>query len=340
MLVSDFDYELPPELIAQVPTEPRDSARLLVFERQTGQITHRHVYDLPNLIPPATVIVANNSKVRPSRLWGRRGSREVEILLLERTTAGYTCLLGGAGAKPGTRLTLFGQKAGLTQLPFDAVVLAVLPGHGMTTHEIRFNGDVELYAEVPLPPYISSRASEPERYQTTFAKDIGSAAAPTAGLHFTPELIHRLVSDGNSWAEVTLHVGLGTFLPLRKDVVTDNRLHVEQCHVSPEVARLVNSERPVLAIGTTSARTLESHVRDSIIVPGWKETELFIYPGYHFTAFDLLLTNFHLPKSSLLLLVAAFIGGENSRETLLRIYAEAIEEQYRFFSFGDAMLIV
>lgn len=355
MRLAELDFVLPQELIAQTPAEPRDSARLLVYRRDHDQILHAHVRDLPDLLPEQALLVANNSKVRRSRLYGKSATgKAVEILLLERLEGtSYRCLLGGSrGLEKGMTLPLYadhrlGEALGLTAAirgreSHPAMTTFILELAGKNPH-----GTVEESAQVPLPPYIAPGRSRPDQYQTIYAKELGSAAAPTAGLHFTPELLGRLRDSGREWAEVTLHVGLGTFLPLRQERVEDNVLHTEETFVSPQAAAQVNAAkqtgRPVVAIGTTSCRTLEAHWQDGQLETGASRTQLFIYPGYRFQAVDGLLTNFHLPKSSLLLLVAALLG-DSSTETavvrLRRLYAAAIAERYRFYSFGDAMLIL
>lgn len=349
MQVSDFDYHLPKELIAQTPAVPRDSARLLVYNRQRGELHHKHISDLPDLLPPS-VVVANNSKVRRSRLWGiTSDEKEIEVFILEPLRKNeYRCVLGGTRHKKLIKqsIKLFSDPGRTTLLDLKAEVLGSIPGPGMITYHLVFSGvdDIEAAleenAELPLPPYITERASSDGQYQTVYAKELGSSAAPTAGLHFTPQLIQKLEESGKQWNEITLHVGLGTFLPLRENEISANRLHHERCFVSEETALQVNGVLPTIAIGTTSVRALESHCQNGHVVSGWKETDIFIHPGYQFQCVDGLLTNFHLPKSSLLLLVAAFIGTNSARDILLQLYAEAVKEHYRFFSFGDAMLIL
>lgn len=359
MRVSQFDYYLPPDLIAQSPAVPRDSARLLVYDRHSDTISHRHVRDLPELLPAPATIIANNSMVRHCRLWGKTAAgKRVELFVLGKENEDYRCLLGGTGGQQNLgRILLFADKQLTCSTGLQADVLEAVAGPGMRTFFVRITGNadvesaLERFAELPLPPYISSRISDDEQYQTVFAKELGSAAAPTAGLHFTPELIEKLKKRNISWNEVTLHVGLGTFLPLREDEIERNRLHTEQCYVSQETAVEANRELPVVAVGTTSVRTLESHAVAGNVIPGWQQTEIFLTPNYAFQAVDVLITNFHQPKSSLLLLVAAFLGNdpetkgvsktpEQMLELLQKIYAEAIRERYRFFSFGDAMLLL
>ena len=357
MLLSDFDYHLPKELIAQDPAEPRDSARLMVFDRSSKTLVHARVRDLPSILPKGTMLTANNSRVRHSRLQASLNGKPTEILVVEPAGPDtYRCLLRGKGIKDGTVLPCYQDASLAVSIPLQATVLRREDVPGMTTFVLSFQGEgsvetlIERYGSLPLPPYITRSTAEESRYQTVFAKDIGSAAAPTAGLHFTPELIDSLLQAGFSWEEVTLHVGLGTFLPLRHETVEENRLHTELTHVSSQTAARIAAGKKagnkLLAIGTTSLRTLESHSGPGGLEPGWKETDMFIYPGYRFQAADALLTNFHLPKSSLLLLVAAFLG-TNSDLTpadmagqLQALYKVAVEERYRFFSFGDAMLIL
>ena len=354
MRLSDFSFELPPELIAQAPIEPRDQARLLVCDRLSDTISHRRVADLPDILPQKSTLVANNSRVRHSRLWA---NGKVELLLLEPVPEGYRCLVGGK-VHDGDMLEIFTDATRKTPTQLRAEILRREDNPAMSTYIIRLSGETDLegaierIGEAPLPAYIQGQESRPEQYQTVFAKELGSAAAPTAGLHFTPELLERLRAAGMGWEEVTLHVGLGTFLPLRQDEVEANHLHVEHGYVSPEVAQRLNqTDSPIITIGTTSTRTLESHWRDGKIQSGWQDTDLFIYPGYVFGPENGLLTNFHLPKSSLLMLVAAFLANHPTEHRLIhtpeeavallqRLYAEAIKERYRFFSFGDAMLIL
>lgn len=362
MRLSDFSFDLPDELIAQEPAVPRDSARLFVYDRLADTVRHAAVRDLPDLLPPAAVLVANNSRVRNARLHCRLSDRTVELLVLEPVDKNrYRCLVGGRGVAAGDVIEIYRDAERQQPAPLQATVVSREDDPAMATYLVEFSGPEDVEAalaeagEAPLPPYIRSRRSQPEQYQTIFAKETGSAAAPTAGLHFTPELLERLRGASFDWEEVTLHVGLGTFLPLRKDEVEENRLHLERTYVSPETAGRLGAalaaDRPIVAVGTTSTRTLEAHWRDGAIQPGWQATDLFIYPGYVFGPQRGLLTNFHLPKSSLLMLVAAFLANHPQERrltrtpdeaiTLLRrLYDEAIAEGYRFFSFGDAMLIL
>lgn len=338
-LVAAYDYDLPAELIAQEPVEPRDASRLMVVYRKTGTIEHRFFSDLPEYLAPGTLLMMNDTKVLPARLVGRKetGGR-VEILLLRRRQDG----LWEALAKPSRRL-----RPG-TELDFGAGLRVVMEGYGpegTRLVRLRAEGD-ELAAlarvgEVPLPPYIHRRLDDPERYQTVYAQHAGSAAAPTAGLHFTPRLLERLASGGVRREYVTLHVGLGTFRPVTVERVDDHVMHSEWYEVSERAAQAVDAARregkPVVAVGTTTCRTLESAATDDgRLLPGTGETDLFIRPGFRFRVTDALITNFHLPRSSLLMLVAAFAGYDLMR----RAYQVAVEERYRFFSFGDAMLIL
>lgn len=338
-LVAAYDYDLPAELIAQEPVEPRDASRLMVVYRKTGTIEHRFFSDLPEYLAPGTLLMMNDTKVLPARLVGRKetGGR-VEILLLRRRQDG----LWEALAKPSRRL-----RPG-TELDFGAGLRVVMEGYGPEgTRLVRLRAEGnELAAlarvgEVPLPPYIHRRLDDPERYQTVYAQHAGSAAAPTAGLHFTPRLLERLSSGGVRREYVTLHVGLGTFRPVTVERVDDHVMHSEWYEVSERAAQAVDAARregkPVVAVGTTTCRTLESAATDDgRLLPGTGETDLFIRPGFRFRVTDALITNFHLPRSSLLMLVAAFAGYDLMR----RAYQVAVEERYRFFSFGDAMLIL
>jgi S-adenosylmethionine:tRNA ribosyltransferase-isomerase len=360
----EFDYELPPELIAQTPVEPRDGSRLMVVDRRTGEIAHRRFYDLPEFLCPGDLLVHNESRVIPARLFARKPTGgKVEILLL-RQRAGdvWEALVRGRRVRAGMRLALLdgpdggaagaevevveeGER-GMRVLAFDRPVLAL----------------AERVGRVPLPPYIHTPLLDGERYQTVYAGTPGSAAAPTAGLHFTPGLMKRLREMAIGSAFVTLHIGLDTFRPVSEAHVKDHHMHTEACSLEPKVAEQVNrtklAGRRVVAVGTTSVRVLETAaVKSQISNPksqsskpnaqGSKSkaesvrpfegaTDLFIYPGYEFRVVDVLITNFHLPRSTLLMLVSAFAG----KELMDRAYAEAIQERYRFYSFGDAMLIL
>lgn len=340
----DFDYHLPPELIAQTPLPDRDASRLLVLDRATGNIEHSTVHDLARWLAPGDLLVANNSRVIPARLRGIRlpGGGETEVLLLRKEEGIWSAL-----AKPAKRL-----RAG-TRLEFPAksgksgVARAVIEenlGGGEVLLRFEDDADEQLddFGDAPLPPYITTRLEDADRYQTIYGTIPGSAAAPTAGLHFTPELLIHLREQGIGWAEVTLHVGLDTFRPVTEDLVEEHRIHSEWCEVPSVTAEAIASCRRaggrVVAVGTTAVRALETLGRlwsDDAPV-GWSGfTDEFIVPGHEWTLVDAMLTNFHLPRSTLLMLVSAFAG----RGIIARAYAEAIRQRYRFFSFGDAMLI-
>jgi len=352
---ADFDYDLPPELIAQTPVEPRDAARLMVVNRATGELAHRRFRDLPEYLRSGDLLVFNESRVIPARLFARKPTGgQVEVLLLRpRSEAVWEVLVRGRRVRTGLRLTILdgpegkpvGAEAevveegerGLRVLAFDRPVLSL----------------AEEVGQVPLPPYIHEPLRDPERYQTVFARTPGSAAAPTAGLHFMPELLLRLREMGVRLAFVTLHVGLDTFQPVREERVEDHRMHTEYCSLRPEVAEQINRTKleggRVVAVGTTSVRVLETAALRATegvsegTCCGWQtvaafegNTDLFIYPGFRFRVVDVLITNFHLPRSTLLMLVAAFCG----KELMDKAYQEAIRLRYRFYSFGDAMLIL
>ena len=363
MRLSQFDFILPPELIAQRPAMPRDSARLLVYERATDSIRHSHVRDIGCFLPTGSLLVGNNSRVRHARLFARRtDGKQAEIMVLEQIVGNtYRCLLGGKGIANGERLEVYAEDSLTNASRLSATVNRREDGNSMHTYVLEFDSpDEPLEAafqrlgHAPLPPYIKEEAADPERYQTVFASKLGSAAAPTAGLHLTQELLASLRDQAIGWAEVTLHVGLGTFLPLRNDDLDVNRLHSERTEICRESADAINlalqEKRLVIAIGTTSTRTLESHWHNGAVQAGEQATELFIRPGYPFKAVNGLLTNFHLPKSSLLVLLSSFLandatgttvmGADESVTRLQRIYAEAIAKNYRFYSFGDAMLVL
>lgn len=339
MKVEDFDYDLPPELIAQVPVEPRDHSRLLVLHRDGGAMEHVHFYDLPRYLRAGDVLVINETRVIPARLFGQKetGGR-VEILLLrplsDRTWEAL--VRPGRRLKPGARVIFSDELA--------ARVVKTLPD-GNRLLEFDCRGDfaelLDRLGRVPLPPYITAELADPERYQTVYGRERGSAAAPTAGLHFTPELLAEIERMGVDIARLTLHVGLGTFRPVKVERVEDHVMHEEYYAVSAAAAERINAARArggrVIAVGTTSVRTLETVADESGAVhagEGW--TGIFIYPGYRYRAVDAMITNFHLPKSTLLMLVSAFAG----RDLIMTAYREAVAERYRFFSFGDAMLIL
>ena len=340
MKTEDFWYDLPEELIAQTPLAQRDSSRLLVLDRQTGEIEHKHFYNLLDYLKPGDCLVMNDSRVLPARLLGKRPSGgAVELLLLkDKGNNLWECL-----AKPGRKLQP-GQEVIFGDGELTATICEILDD-GNRLVEFHYTGIflevLERLGKMPLPPYIKAQLQDQERYQTVYSREIGSAAAPTAGLHFTPELLEKLKEKGVSLAFVTLHVGLGTFRPVKVENIGDHHMHSELCILSEETAKILNETRAaggrIICVGTTSCRTLESLVlTDGTFVAGSKWTDIFIYPGYTFRAMDGLITNFHLPESTLVMLVSAFAG----RENVLRAYGEAVREKYRFFSFGDAMLIL
>ena len=340
MKKSDFYYDLPPELIAQTPLPRRDGSRLLCLDRATGETEHRHFYDLPELLREGDCLVLNDSRVLPARLIGHRvpGGGVCEILLLtQREEDLWECLV-----RPGKKLRP-GAKVSFGDGTLTAVVEAeVSDGNRLVrfSYEGIFMEVLEALGEMPLPPYIKEKLTDRERYQTVYSKEPGSAAAPTAGLHFTQALLEQIRAKGVKICYVTLHVGLGTFRPVKEENILDHEMHSEFCIIPEETARLVNETKRaggrVIAVGTTSCRTLESFAaEDGTLRPcsGW--TDIFIYPGYRFRCIDALITNFHLPESTLIMLVSALAG----RETILRVYREAVDLRYRFFSFGDAMFI-
>ena len=341
MRTADFDYELPEELIAQTPVEPRDHSRLLVVHRADHSLEHRHFYDVVDYLHPGDALVINETRVIPARLLGEKEGTGVlvEVLLLRRENAtDWDALVRpGRRLKPGTFCS-FGE--GLLRCEILDNV-AETGGRRVRFHyQGVFEELLDRLGEMPLPPYIHEKLENPERYQTVYAKQEGSAAAPTAGLHFTPELLDRIREKGISVVPVLLHVGLGTFRPVKVEDVETHVMHSEYCQVLPEAAEELNRIRAgggrIVCVGTTSVRTLETMAtEEGLIRPGAGETRIFIYPGVPIRATDALITNFHLPQSTLLMLVSAFLG----REEALRIYAEAVRQKYRFFSFGDAMLI-
>lgn len=341
MRVDDFDYNLPSRLIAQVPIEPRDSSRLFVVPLDGGAFRHLHFRNLPELLDPGDVLVVNDTRVRPARLFGRRhdSGGQVEFLLLRPIEDDRWEVL----ARPGKRVRV-GHQIDFGDGQLAAVVVGTTDFGGRV---VRFRSTLPLedafamLGKVPLPPYVKARLKDPERYQTVYSAETGSAAAPTAGLHFTPELIDTLRQKGVGFCRLTLHVGLGTFRPVSVERVEEHRMHPEFYHVSPEAADAVNRARAagrrVVAVGTTSVRTLET-VADAngCLHAGSGWTDIFIYPGYRIKAFDAMVTNFHLPRSTLLMLVSALVG----RDRLMEAYREAIDMEYRFYSFGDAMIII
>lgn len=341
MKTSDFDYELPQELIAQTPMEPRDHSRLLVYHRKDGSIEHRHFYDIIDYLTDKDALVINNTKVIPARLLGIKEDTgvPVEVLLLRRqsTTDWEALVRPGRRLKPGT-VCVFGD--GLLRCQILGNVEEIGGRTVRFLYEGVFEEILDQLGEMPLPPYIHEKLEDPTRYQTVYAKQEGSAAAPTAGLHFTPELLDRIRAKGVTIVPVLLHVGLGTFRPVKEDDVDNHVMHTEFCEVTPEAAEALNRIREnggrVICVGTTSVRTLETmSTPDSVIHAGSGDTAIFIKPGVQIKATDALITNFHLPQSTLLMLVSTLMG----REEALRVYREAVLEKYRFFSFGDAMFI-
>ncbi len=336
---SDFNYYLPEELIAQTPLQQRDSSRLLVLHKQTGALEHRHFYDILDYLKPGDCLVMNDSRVLPARLLGHRPTGgAVEVLLLrDFGEKKWECL-----CKPGRKMQE-GSEVTFGNGELTATVREVKED-GNRVVEFHYEGIflevLERLGKMPLPPYIKEELQDQERYQTVYSREVGSAAAPTAGLHFTNELLEKAREKGIRTAFVTLHVGLGTFRPVKSEEVTDHHMHAELCMISQETADILNQTKAaggrVVCVGTTSCRTLESLVNeDGSFEAKSKWTEIFIYPGYKFKALDALITNFHLPESTLVMLVAALAG----REQVLHAYEEAVRERYRFFSFGDAMFI-
>jgi S-adenosylmethionine:tRNA ribosyltransferase-isomerase len=330
MRTADFDYELPEELIAQTPVEPRDAARLLVLDRSTGRIDHRFIRDLPNLLEPGDLLVANRSRVLPARILGRlRGGGHAEVLLLRRLEAGRWQAL----VRPARRLRVGDV---IIVNPDLSVRVSAVQAEGLREIEVESDAALLAAGSVPLPPYIRSWHGDPERYQTIFADVEGSAAAPTAGLHFTPPLLHALAERGVGFETLVLHVGLDTFRPLTTDDPHQHRMHSEWYSIPPQLRSRISETRSrgrrVVAVGTTTVRALESSAHRGI---DEGDTDLLILPGHEFRHIDAMLTNFHLPRSTLLMLVSAFAGTAPIRAA----YTEAIRKRYRFYSFGDAMLI-
>ena len=336
---SDFWYELPEELIAQTPLEKRDASRLMVLDRETGAVTHKHFYDIIDYLLPGDCLVMNDSRVLPARLLGHRPTGgAVEVLLLrDLGDKKWECL-----CKPGRKMQI-GNEVIFGDGELTAAVTDVTDD-GNRIVEFRYEGIflevLERLGKMPLPPYIKAELQDQERYQTVYSREVGSAAAPTAGLHFTNELLDKIRDKGVKTAFVTLHVGLGTFRPVKAETVTDHHMHAELCMINAETAAVLNETKRqggrIICVGTTSCRTLESLVNDDgSFEAKSKWTDIFIYPGYRFKAMQGLITNFHLPESTLVMLVSAFAG----RENVLNAYGEAVRERYRFFSFGDAMFI-
>lgn len=341
MKTSDFYYELPKELIAQDPLEDRSSSRLMHLDRNTGAVEHRHFRDIREYLKPGDCLVINDTKVIPARLYGRKEGTDalIEILLLKRkeNDVWETLVKPGKKCRPGAEIS-FGE--GILK---GKIIEVVEEGNRLIQFEYEgiFEEILDRLGEMPLPPYITHKLKDKNRYQTVYAKHEGSAAAPTAGLHFTEELLEEIQSMGVRIAHVTLHVGLGTFRPVKVEEVTEHHMHSEFYVVEEEQAALINQTRKqggrVIAVGTTSCRTLESAAsEDGTLKAGSGWTDIFIYPGYRFKILDGLITNFHLPESTLIMLVSAFAG----KEHVLAAYEKAVREKYRFFSFGDAMLIL
>ena len=339
MKTSDFDFYLPEELIAQTPLERRDASRLLTLDKHTGAVEHHHFYELPQFLHPGDCLVLNDSRVLPARLIGRRptgGACEV-LLLVDKGDKCWECLVRpGRKLKPGAQV-IFGEgelTASIEEELEDGKRLVRFDYEGI------FLEILEHLGKMPLPPYIKAELQDNERYQTVYSKVVGSAAAPTAGLHFTPELLSEIRDMGVKICYVTLHVGLGTFRPVKAEDIQDHEMHSEFCMISQETADTINETKKtggrVICVGTTSCRTIESFAAEDGTMTqrsGW--TNIFIYPGYRFKVLDALITNFHLPESTLIMLVSALAG----REPVLAAYEEAVRERYRFFSFGDAMFI-
>jgi len=340
MRTADFDYDLPEEQIAQEPVTPRHDSRLLVLNRSDESLTHTRFWHIDEYLRPDDLLVINETRVIPARIYARKqpGGGKAELLLLKKQDLHTWIVLGGGkGLKVGRKLIIEGGP--------EAEIVRVMEG---PKRLVRFSEPIEAYLDqvghVPLPPYIHQHLDDPERYQTVYAREPGSAAAPTAGLHFTPGLMNKLESQGVHFARLTLHVGLDTFAPVREQYPEKHKIHTEWCELDEAAADRINAVKAeggcIIAVGTTSVRTLETAARnaraDQVVAPFTGPTELFILPGYEFKVVDAMVTNFHLPKSTLLMLVSAFAG----RELILETYREAIKEGYRFFSFGDAMLIL
>jgi len=337
---SDFYYDLPEELIAQTPLERRDGSRLMTLNKETGEVGHQHFYDLPSYLRAGDCLVLNNSRVLPARLIGKRlpGGGAVEVMLLVDKGAGvWECLV-----RPGRKVRT-GAQLSFGEGELTAEVTEVLPD-GNRLVQFHYEGIflevLERLGQMPLPPYIKEKLEDPERYQTVYSREVGSAAAPTAGLHFTKDLLAQVEAMGVKVCYVTLHVGLGTFRPVKELDLTKHDMHSEYCTVPQETADIINETKKnggrVICVGTTSCRTIESWANEDGTMEakgGW--TNIFIYPGYRFKVLDCLVTNFHLPESTLIMLVSALAG----REETLNAYRIAVEEKYRFFSFGDAMFI-
>lgn len=337
MQVTDFNYDLPKELIAQHPMEPRDHSRLLLVDKQTGQLEHKHFYDVIDYLQPGDLLVFNNTRVIPARLHGMKTTgAHVEVFLLTRLNGTDWEVL----VKPGRKLRVGAEIKFSEELSCEIIETTDFGGR---IARFKFTGIFEeildRLGETPLPPYITEPLEDKERYQTVYSKENGSAAAPTAGLHFTKELLEKIKAKGVEEVFVTLHVGLGTFRPVSETTIEKHKMHSEFYTITPEAAEAINKAkaagRRIVAVGTTSVRTLEAAGAEGEIKPGGNWTKIFIYPGYKFRFVNGLITNFHLPQSTLLMLVSAL----STREIMLATYATAVQEKYRFFSFGDAMFI-
>ena len=337
MLVTDFDYELPQELIAQHPMEPRDHSRLLVVDKHTGELQHKHFYDLVDYLRPGDVLVFNDTRVIPARLHGTKDTgAHVEVFLLTRRDATDWEVL----VRPGKKLQVGARINFSDELSCEVIEHTDFGGRVVRfKYEGIFEEILDRLGETPLPPYITAPLEDKERYQTVYNRERGSAAAPTAGLHFTKELLAKIKELGCEEVFVTLHVGLGTFRPVSEENIEDHKMHKEFYTVSQEAADAINKAkaegRRIIAVGTTAVRTLESAGADGTLKAGGNWTDIFIYPGYKFRFVDELVTNFHLPQSTLLMLVSTLA----TRDIMLATYKKAVEERYRFFSFGDAMFI-
>jgi len=343
--IADFDYHLPPERIAQTPVEPRDHSRLLVLDRATGQLEHRHFYEIGRYLRPGDLLVANDSRVLPARLYGQKASGgKTELLLLKQRDAQHWEALIKGKVAVGTNLIITGHSGAQVQATVEELLES---GSRIVRFEQPINDRLPELGSMPTPPYITAPLTDPERYQTVYSAQAGSAAAPTAGLHWTPELIEQVKALGVGWANVTLHVGLDTFRPVQTENALEHQIHSEWYELSAETAQAINATRAaggrIITVGTTSTRVLETVAQAQAIslttgeiqaAAGW--SSIYIYPPYEYRLVNSLITNFHLPKSTLLLLVSALA----SRDLIMQAYAEAVERQYRFFSFGDAMLII
>ncbi len=339
MTLSDYDFTLPKELIAQDPIENRSDSRLFVIDRKSGSFAHDRFYNIGNYLNPDDVLVINNTKVIPARLFGNRTTgAAIEVLLLKRITEDSWEVLTKPGKRAGIGTEIvFGDnliRAKVIDIKNDGIRILQFFYSGI------FEEILDVLGQMPLPPYITHELVDKSRYQTVYAKYDGSAAAPTAGLHFTPEVLEEIRIGGVSIAEITLHVGLGTFRPVKHENILEHEMHKEFYEVTNEACDIINTAKQnggrIVAVGTTCVRTLETAAKSGEIVPCSGETDIFIYPGFKFNAVDSIITNFHLPKSTLLMLISAF----TKRELILSAYQEAIREKYRFFSFGDAMLII